>query len=191
MVSKFQCHMEDGLFHTPVTDIDDRLLQWGSILGRKRNELQNYCPSPNSAYAGAVPFQPIRKPGVNKAFNKSGNTRYSNRAPPIILPRDKSGNTACTCYGKRHPGSCGLKSHPNENQNTAIPWCESVAGRTITWLKGPGTSLDIKNGYNTVTNWLVSATRHRNTNQLTENPSTTQNVKKVYVSSVGYHSLNR
>ena len=23
MVSKFQCHMEDGLFHTPVTDIQD------------------------------------------------------------------------------------------------------------------------------------------------------------------------
>ena len=45
MVSKFQCHMEDGLFHTPVTDIQDtgdRILQWGSILNRKRNELRNY-----------------------------------------------------------------------------------------------------------------------------------------------------
>ena len=31
MVSKFQCHMEDGLFHVPVADvlgIYDRILQW-------------------------------------------------------------------------------------------------------------------------------------------------------------------
>ena len=40
-VSKFQCHMEEGLFHVPVTDvldIADRIFQWGSLLDRKRNE---------------------------------------------------------------------------------------------------------------------------------------------------------
>ena len=33
MMRKFQCHMEDGLFHTPVADnidVGDRILQWGS-----------------------------------------------------------------------------------------------------------------------------------------------------------------
>ena len=49
MVSKFQGHMEDGLFHAPVADIldiYDRIIQWGSLLDRKRNELRNYFPSP-------------------------------------------------------------------------------------------------------------------------------------------------
>ena len=33
MMSKFQCLMEDGLFHTPIADnydIGDRILQWRS-----------------------------------------------------------------------------------------------------------------------------------------------------------------
>ena len=45
MVSKFQGHMEDVLFHVPVVDvidIYDRILQRGSFLDRKRNELRNY-----------------------------------------------------------------------------------------------------------------------------------------------------
>ena len=36
MVSKFQCYMEDGLFHTPVTgiqDVGDRILQQGIHTG--------------------------------------------------------------------------------------------------------------------------------------------------------------
>ena len=52
MVSKFQDHMEDGWFHVPVADvldIYDRILQWGSLLDRKRNELRNYFPSPTTA----------------------------------------------------------------------------------------------------------------------------------------------
>ena len=53
MVSKFQCHMEDGLFHTPIVDtlqdVGDGILQWGSILDRKRNELQKYFPYPTDS----------------------------------------------------------------------------------------------------------------------------------------------
>ena len=39
MVSKFQCHMEDGMIHLPlidIQDIGDCILEWGSILDRKR-----------------------------------------------------------------------------------------------------------------------------------------------------------
>jgi len=44
MMRKFQWHMEDVLFHTPIADnydVRDRILQWGSLLDRKRNELRN------------------------------------------------------------------------------------------------------------------------------------------------------
>ena len=43
--------MEDALFHVAdVLDIGDRILQWGSLLDRKRNELlRNYFPSPTTS----------------------------------------------------------------------------------------------------------------------------------------------
>jgi len=40
------------------------------------------------------------------------------------------------------------------NQNTVIPWCESLVG-AITRLKGLGASLDIKSSYDTAINRLV------------------------------------
>ena len=49
--------MEDGLFHVPVADvldIADRILQWGSLLDRKRNELRNYFPSPPTTAGGVT-----------------------------------------------------------------------------------------------------------------------------------------
>ena len=55
MVSKFQGHMEDGLFHVPVADaldIYDRIL----LLDRKRNELRNYFPSPTTIGGVTVPI---------------------------------------------------------------------------------------------------------------------------------------
>ena len=58
-VSKFQGHMEDGLFHKPVADvldIADRILQWGSLMDRKRNELRNYFPSPTIMSGVTVPY---------------------------------------------------------------------------------------------------------------------------------------
>jgi len=85
MMRRFQCHVEDGLFHTPVTkiqEVDDRILQWRFILDRKRNELRNYFPSTNSAFAGAVPLQytdtSTKSTGGNKTIDKSCNTRFPN-----------------------------------------------------------------------------------------------------------------
>jgi len=52
MVSEFQCHMENGLFHVPVADIGDRILQWGFLLDRKRND--NYFPSPTTSAGGVT-----------------------------------------------------------------------------------------------------------------------------------------
>jgi len=49
--------MEDGSFHVPVADvldIGDRILQWRSLLDRKRNELRNYFPSSTTNSAGVV-----------------------------------------------------------------------------------------------------------------------------------------
>ena len=55
--------------------------------------------------------------------------------------------------GKGHPEGC---THPDANQNTSIPWNESVYGMTITRLKGPGDSLDIKHQHDAITGQLVT-----------------------------------
>ena len=78
---KDHCDFMVRKFHTPVTniqDIGDRILQWGSILDQKRNELRNYFPSSTSAYAGTVPYTDtsLKSTGGNKPVNKSGNTKF-------------------------------------------------------------------------------------------------------------------
>ena len=92
MVSKFQGHMEDGLFNVPaadVLDIYDRILQWGSLLDRKRNELRNYFPSPSSG--ATIPITALNTttgPSVYKQSTKQDNV------PPkqpqhAALPREQ------------------------------------------------------------------------------------------------------
>ena len=83
--------MEDGLFHTPVTDVQDtgdRILQWGSILDRKRNKLRNYFPSPTSAYAGAEPYTDtnMKSTDGNKPLINQGKHVSQNRHPQLPHP---------------------------------------------------------------------------------------------------------
>ena len=52
-----------------VLDIADRILQWGSLLDRKRNELRNYFPSPTTM-GGTVP--------VTDLNTKTGASLYKN-----------------------------------------------------------------------------------------------------------------
>ena len=88
-----------------------------TILDRKRNEIRNYFQNTTAPSPGAMPFQPTE-----------------------ISTETMGGNKA------------GLKSHPDTNQgainqNTAIPWCESIVGKAITRLKGLGASIDMKSNY--------------------------------------------
>ena len=48
--------------------------------------------------------------------------------------------STCTYCGKVHQAGCGLTTHLDANYNTTIPWSESVNGKAITRLKGPGAS---------------------------------------------------
>ena len=161
MVSKFQGHMENGLFNVPaadVLDIYDRILQWGSLLDRKRNELRNYFPFPSSgATIPTTALNTTTGPSVYKQSTKQGQRTpktASTRSPTTGTPANPAYPT-CTYCGKVHQPGCGLTSHPDANNNTTIPWSESVNGKAITRLKGPGDSLDIKNRYDTTTGQLV------------------------------------
>ena len=67
--------------------------------------------------------------GGNKTVNKSENTRFPTQTTTTTTGTpNKTGYPACTYCGKGHPGNFGLTSHLDANQNTAIPWCESVEG---------------------------------------------------------------
>ena len=61
----------------------------------------------------------------------------------------------CTYCGKVHPVGCVLKSHPDANQNTAIPWKDSPTGKAIIRLKGAGATLEIQNRYDPITQRMV------------------------------------
>jgi len=126
IVSKFQGHIEDCLFHKPVADvldIADRILQWGSLLDRKRNELRNYFPSPTTAGGVSVPAIDL--------YTKTGASVYKNtpkqgqRHPKTASTRSPTTGTptypTCTYCGKVHQKGCGLKTHPDANHNTSIP----------------------------------------------------------------------
>ena len=56
---------------------------------------------------------------------------------------------------KGTPWELWVNIAPDANQNTAIPWCESVVRRAVTRLKGHGITLDKRNRYDTVTTRLV------------------------------------
>ena len=108
MVSKFQCHMEDGIFHSPVTDIQDRL----SV--------------PTSAYTGAVLYSDTntKSTGGTKIVNKSVNTRFPKQTQ---LPHPKEhliSQATQPVLWKGTPRKLWIDIAPDANQNTAIPWCE-------------------------------------------------------------------
>ena len=46
-------------------------------------------------------------------------------------------------------------SHPDANQNTAIPWKDSPTGKAIIRLKGAGATLEIQNRYDPITHRMV------------------------------------
>ena len=75
MVSKFQGHMENGLFNVPAADtqdIYDRVLQWGFLLDRKRNELRNYFPSPTTTTVPVTALNTTTGASVYKQSSKQG-----------------------------------------------------------------------------------------------------------------------
>ena len=79
MVRNFQCHMEDGLFHVPVADVldlGDCILQWGSLLDRKRNEPHNYFPSPTTS-PGHRPKYTYKYWGKSQEFQRNPITASS------------------------------------------------------------------------------------------------------------------
>ena len=113
--------MEDGLFLVPVADIGDRILQWGSLLDRKRND--NYFPSPTTSAGGVtVPDTDlnIKTGDSHKNTQKQGIQRNpktaSSHSPTTGTPTNLTYLT-CTYCGKVHPEGCGLKTHPDANQN--------------------------------------------------------------------------
>ena len=94
MVSEFQGHMEDGLFHLPVADvldIADRILQWGSLLDRKHNELRNYFPSSTTTGGVTVPVTDLNTK-MGPVFMKTSRNR-DNAIPKqpqhAALPREQ------------------------------------------------------------------------------------------------------
>ena len=120
MVRKFQGHMEDGLFHVPVTDVldihvYDRILQWESFLDRKRNELRNYFPSPTTIGGVTLPVTDLNNKtgaGVYKNTPKQGQRppkTASTRSPTTGTPINPAYPT-CTYCGKVHQPGCGLTS---------------------------------------------------------------------------------
>ena len=113
----------------------------GSLLDRKCNELWNYFPSPTTNTAGVVtvPVADLNtKTGGHK--KKQGipcNPRTaSSHSPTTGTPTNLTYPT-CTYCDKVHPEGCGLKTHPDANQNPFIPWNASVDGR-VTSLKDRG-----------------------------------------------------
>ena len=59
-----------------------------------------------------------------------------------------------TYCGKVHPVGCVLKSHPDANQNTVIPWKDSPT-KAIIRLKGADATLEIQNRCDPITQWVV------------------------------------
>jgi len=60
-----------------------------------------------------------------------------------------------TYCGKVYPVGCVLKSHPDANKNTAIPWKDSPTGKAIIKLEGAGETLEIQNRYDPITQRMV------------------------------------
>jgi len=78
-----------------------------------------------------------------------------------------------------------LKTHPDANQNTSILWNESVNGRDITCLKGPGGSLAIKHRYDAVTVQLVPLD-NKTLSKLRKGPPN----PRRFINSVGGETIN-
>ena len=103
--------MEDGLFHLPVADvldIADRILQWGSLLDRKHNELRNYFPSSTTTGGVTVP--------VTDLNTKMGASVYEN----------------ITKQGQRHPKTASTRSPTTGTiitpASTPCTYCRKVHG---------------------------------------------------------------
>ena len=132
--------MEDVLFHTLVTDIldiDDPILSrdpYWIVNGMNSETTFRPLTLHMLALCRSNPYenQAITKPLINQGTHVIPTELHHYY---YHWKLDKLGNTACTYCGKGHPRSCGLKSHPDANQNTAILWCESVVGKAITRLK--------------------------------------------------------
>ena len=56
---------------------------------------------------------------------------------------------------KLHPPRCVLRTHPDANTNEKIPLKESVTGRNIIRLKGPGATLDTQQRYDGTSDKMV------------------------------------
>ena len=48
-----------------------------------------------------------------------------------------------------------MRTHPDANTNEKIPWKESVTGKNIIRLKGPGATLNIQERYDGALNRMV------------------------------------
>jgi len=55
-----------------------------------------------------------------------------------------------------HLPGCALRGHPDASTNENIPWKESVTGRNIIRLKGPGATLDIQQRYDRASDKMVA-----------------------------------
>ena len=65
------------------------------------------------------------------------------------------GTEPCMYCGKMHPPGCALRSHPDANTSEKILWKESVMGKNIIWLNGPGATLNIQQRYDDASDRMV------------------------------------
>jgi len=64
----------------------------------------------------------------------STNKRYGNKAAGTIYSRFTAINVPiknCTYCGKRNVSQCGLRTHPDANDDTTIEWSDSKIGKAI------------------------------------------------------------
>jgi len=142
-----------------VEEISNRVLQWGSHLHKKRVEQRQYFPPSQKSYkmTSNSPYGPSNNK-VNVTGKSTQRAQHSKSTTYITIhcSSPPPGKEPCLYCGKIHSG-CTLRTHPDANTNEKISWKESVTGKNIIRLKGPGASLNIwQQRYNGVSDRMVS-----------------------------------
>ena len=65
----------------------------------------------------------------------------------------------CTYCGKRHASKCGLRNHPDANDETTIEWADSKIGKAIIAAGSGKSSIEIHMRWDAANKRVAGATR--------------------------------